>query len=68
MKCNVDIKKLQIARLNMGLSQSDLAQRAGVSFLAINRLENAKTQRPHPQTIKRLCDSLNLNVTDVYLF
>jgi len=68
MKYNVDVRKIQMARLNMGLSQSDLAQQSGVSFLAINRLEGKKTANPHPQTIKRICDVLNLQVSDVCSF
>nr|DAZ33156.1 MAG TPA: putative zinc finger/helix-turn-helix protein, YgiT family [Caudoviricetes sp.] len=64
----VDVEKIQKARLNMGLSQSDLAQQSGVSFLAVNRLEGKKTVNPRPQTIKRICDVLNLHVTDVCTF
>lgn len=68
MSYKVDVKKIQMARLSMGLSQSDLAHQSGVSFLAINRLESQKTTNPRPQTIKRICDVLNLQVTDVYSF
>ena len=68
MKYTVDVEKIQMARLKMGLSQSDLAQQAGVSFLAINKLETQKTLKPRPQTVKRICDVLNLQVTDVYSF
>lgn len=68
MKYCIDVKKIKIARLNMGLSQTDLSQRSGVSYLAINRLENQKTTNPHPQTIKKICDILNLKVADVCAF
>jgi tetratricopeptide (TPR) repeat protein/transcriptional regulator with XRE-family HTH domain len=54
------------ARLNAfrrlaGLSQQELAERSGLSTRAISNLERARTRWPHPETLSRLADALQLD-------
>jgi non-specific serine/threonine protein kinase len=47
-------------RLRLGLSQEDLARRAGVGVATLVALEGGHRERPHPRTLSRLADALNL--------
>src|SRR5215831_12030634 len=47
-------------RLEAGLSQEELAERAGMSSKAIGALERGDRQRPYPATVRRLADALGL--------
>jgi transcriptional regulator with XRE-family HTH domain len=47
-----------------GLSQEELAERAGVTANAISALERGERQRPYPQTVRALADALNLSDAD----
>jgi predicted ATPase/DNA-binding CsgD family transcriptional regulator/DNA-binding XRE family transcriptional regulator len=47
-------------RLRLGLSQDDLARRAGVGVATLAALERGRRERPHPRTLKRLADALGL--------
>lgn len=49
---NNDIKEL---RMKLGLSQEQLAQKLGVSFVSVNRWENGKS-KPSALAIKALKD------------
>jgi transcriptional regulator with XRE-family HTH domain/tetratricopeptide (TPR) repeat protein len=49
---------LRQLRTNAGLSQEDLAERAGLSVRAIGNLERGKTSRPFGRTIRLLADAL----------
>jgi predicted ATPase/DNA-binding XRE family transcriptional regulator len=52
---------LQQCRLAAGLSQEELAERAGLSRRGISDLERAARRSPHPATLRRLADALNLD-------
>ena len=52
------------ARENAGLSQEGLAKRAGTSDATVRRIEKGKGSI-HPMLLKRLCEVLGLNYTDV---
>ena len=54
-------------RLNAGLSQRGLAQRARVAPATIVRIEGGHG-RPHPATRKRIADALGVAVLDVAEF
>jgi DNA-binding XRE family transcriptional regulator len=43
-----------------GLSQQELAERSGLSVRAIGNLERGRARRPHPDTVRRLADALEL--------
>src|SRR5262249_25496000 len=48
-------------RLLIGLSQGELAERAGLSLNAVGSLERGFHQRPYPKTVASLADALDLN-------
>jgi transcriptional regulator with XRE-family HTH domain len=47
-------------REGAGLSQEELAERAGLTSQAIGVLERGERRRPYPATVKRLADALGL--------
>src|SRR5690348_5776924 len=51
---------LKQARLVAGLSQETLAERAGISAMAVSALERGARRRPHLETVGRLADALGL--------
>jgi predicted ATPase/transcriptional regulator with XRE-family HTH domain len=51
---------LRRCRQEAGLSQEELAERAGMSSRAIGALERGDRQRPYPATVRRLADALGL--------
>jgi predicted ATPase/transcriptional regulator with XRE-family HTH domain len=56
-------EQLQRLRRRAGLSQQDLAERAGVSLATIGALEQGRRQ-PHPHTVTVLADALGLLEAD----
>ncbi|MGZ5399266.1 MAG: ATP-binding protein [Nocardioides sp.] len=50
--------RLRALRTAAGLSQEDLAERAGLSSHAISALERGVRTRPYPHTLQALCDAL----------
>ena len=52
---------LRSYRLRAGLSQEELAERAGISARSVSDIERGDQQRPFPATIRRLADSLALD-------
>jgi tetratricopeptide (TPR) repeat protein/transcriptional regulator with XRE-family HTH domain len=53
--------RLTAFRRSAGLSQQELAERSGLSTRAISNLERARTRWPHPETLSRLADALQLD-------
>lgn len=43
-----------------GLTQAELAERAGISEKAVGALESGRRQRPYPSTVRALADALGL--------
>ena len=56
---------LRVLRLNRGLTQAELATRAGVSEYTIVRLERGQRKRPHPSTRRKLAAALGVEIADV---
>lgn len=52
---------LRLHRLQAGLSQEELADRAGLSVDAISALERGIRRRPQPRTLRALGDALSLH-------
>lgn len=57
------MKRIKLLRMLKDWSQQELADRAGLTQLTINKIETGKV-RAMPKTIKALCDALNY--TDGY--
>jgi predicted ATPase/DNA-binding XRE family transcriptional regulator len=53
--------RLRRLREASGLSQEDLAHKAGLSPNAIGTIERGERRRPHPNTIRVLADALDLD-------
>ena len=47
-------------RARLGLTQEQVAQRAGLSERTLRNLEGGRIRRPYPDTIRRLADALEL--------
>ncbi|HUG13861.1 MAG TPA: tetratricopeptide repeat protein [Thermomicrobiales bacterium] len=54
-------QRLRRLREAAGLTQEDLAERAGLSVKAIGALETGRRQRPYPHTVRALADALGLS-------
>ncbi len=63
MKCN--LKELRKAK---GLTQSALAERAGVARVTINRLETGQLQETTIGTLIKLAKALDAKLDDLVLF
>ena len=50
--------RLRGLREEAGLSQEELAERAGVSSHAVSALERGTRTRPYPHTVRALADAL----------
>jgi DNA-binding XRE family transcriptional regulator len=59
----VDVEKVQELRINAGLSQRQLAERAGLSPGAVWRLEHHGSGRP--DTLKKIADVLGVKPVDL---
>src|SRR5215831_18490103 len=55
---------LQRHRLAAGLSQAELAERAGLSPRGISDLERGLRQAPYPATLRRLAEALELTQSE----
>jgi predicted ATPase/DNA-binding XRE family transcriptional regulator len=55
-------------RANAGLTQEELAERAGLSARTISDLERGVAQHPYPVTVQRLLQALGLTEDDAALF
>jgi transcriptional regulator with XRE-family HTH domain len=58
-------EKLWRYRIEAGLSQEQLAKRAGVSQGAIAMIERGLRTRPYPSTLKKLADALEIRIKDL---
>jgi tetratricopeptide (TPR) repeat protein/transcriptional regulator with XRE-family HTH domain len=56
-------KRLRGHRIAARLSQEELAARSGISVRAISDLERGQTRWPHPGSVERLADGLDLSGT-----
>jgi transcriptional regulator with XRE-family HTH domain len=61
----VDKRKVRRLRLGLGLTQIDLAGKAGVSPDTIVRWEAGKGERPHPTALKKISAALGVTPTDL---
>jgi tetratricopeptide (TPR) repeat protein/transcriptional regulator with XRE-family HTH domain len=59
---------LRSARITAGLSQEELAARAGLSVRAISQLERGRVRRPRLASVRLLADALELTGEDLARF
>ena len=59
----VDVEKIQELRINQGLSQRQLAEKAGLSPGAVWRLEHRGSGRP--DTLKKIADVVGVRPVDL---
>src|SRR5215213_7746286 len=53
-------EQLRRYRTGAGLSQEELAERAGLTAAAVSQLERGVRHRPQPRTVRALADALDL--------
>ena len=53
-------KKLQALRRTKGISQRELAERVGVDFSYISKVENDRLPPPAAETIEKICSELDV--------
>lgn len=61
---NVDGRKMRELRQRLGLSQDEMARRAGVDERTIRRAERGQTQ-PHGETLRIIATTLGVSVADL---
>ncbi len=52
--------RLRACRYAAGLSREALAERSGLGVRAISDMDRGRTRRPHPDSVRRLADALEL--------
>jgi transcriptional regulator with XRE-family HTH domain len=60
----IDGVKLRELRLDAGLSQQELAERAGITREAVSMMETGK-RSPYPRTMRQLAAALGVSVADI---
>src|SRR5688572_9730428 len=53
--------RLRALREAAGLTQEELAERAGLSVNGLSQLERGERRRPHPRTVRALAEALGLS-------
>jgi predicted ATPase/DNA-binding CsgD family transcriptional regulator/transcriptional regulator with XRE-family HTH domain len=56
--------QLRIFRMRAGLTQAELAERAGLASSAVGALEQGLRRRPYPRTVRALADALALSLEE----
>ncbi len=56
--------RLRALREGAGLTQEELAAKAGLTAKAVNALERDERKRPYPHTVRSLADALGLGEED----
>lgn len=57
---------LETTRIKKGLSRYSLSKKAGLSKLAISRIEKREVN-PTPRTARKICDALNVEFDEIFL-
>lgn len=66
MKYIVDADMIKRARIVKGYSQAELAKKVGLTVLSISNIERTVTRCPRPKVVKTICETLEINTSDVY--
>ncbi len=62
------MNKVREKRIEMGLTQIELAKKAGVTRQTISKLERETNPKVHWWTMKSVADALGASITDIFLF
>lgn len=65
MKVRIDGSRLVLARYEKGYNVNTLSKMIGVSVMTINNAESGRDKKISPVTMKKICDALDLRVSDV---
>jgi transcriptional regulator with XRE-family HTH domain len=57
--------KLKRIRRGSGMTQAELYEASGVAASTIARIENGQRKMPHPRTLKKLAEALNVSIYDL---
>lgn len=57
---------LKAARVNIGLTQEELAKKVGVSETTIWKWETGKAE-PRFSQVKKICDICQVNIDDIFM-
>lgn len=57
---------LKAARLRIGMSQQELAEKSGVSRVTIGNLENGTAKNATVKTLKAISAALNVPIRDLF--
>jgi transcriptional regulator with XRE-family HTH domain len=60
-------ERLKTERRKAGLTQEELAKRAGVGVATIARLEGQEIDEPRVSTLRKLADALEIQVKDLFV-
>lgn len=60
-------KRLRQLRLERRFNQKELAARVGIDFTYLSKLENDRMEPPAEETIRRLCQALEVDPTELTL-
>lgn len=58
-------EKLKRLRRGAGLTQAELAQASGVAQSTIAQIETGQRKEPHPGTLRKLAEALELTPADL---
>jgi len=61
----INAKKLRKVRDEHLLSQRELAEKAGLSPTTIIKLEAGRVEDPHPRTIRKLVEALEVDLDEL---
>jgi len=59
-------ERVRELRESLGLTQTELAHRAGMTWETVNRIETGKTWHPRRATMEKLALALGLNAGDLF--
>lgn len=60
------VSKLKLKRIELGIKQKNLAQQVGITPQYLMKLEQGKAKNPSVDLMKRLADSLNCTVQELF--
>jgi transcriptional regulator with XRE-family HTH domain len=58
-------QKLRGLRYTAGLTQSQLAEKAGVAQSTVAQIERGTRPQPHPETVSKLAEALEVTALDI---